>query len=257
VSEAPLVSIVVVTFNAPGFVRKCIEDIRSRTHVPYELIVVDNASEAETRDYLRSVPGIRLIENRENRLWCAACNQGMRAADARAKYLLLLNSDVEILRDDWLELLVAVMESGPRVGLVGPKRNAVPVGPLWGYLDGFCLLIRRSLAEEIGYFDEERWPWSGAPAEFAVAAWSRGWIYKVVHPRDACVFHHEDGSQTPEFKASLKKYPRIRREFAGIMARYGLRPELPWGERWRFLKPLDRWLEKRRFYVARPVGRRP
>ena len=39
---APLVSIVVVTYNAPEYTRLCLEGVLTRTRTPFELIVVDN-----------------------------------------------------------------------------------------------------------------------------------------------------------------------------------------------------------------------
>src|SRR3712207_5653985 len=74
----PLVSIVIVSYNAPEYLRRCLESIRRRTATPHELIVIDNASREETRAYLRSLDFIRLTLNPDNRLWCAGCNQGIR-----------------------------------------------------------------------------------------------------------------------------------------------------------------------------------
>ena len=131
-----LVSIVVVTYNARAYVKKCLETIRALTQSNYELIVVDNASRKETRDYLRGEKGLKLILNKDNRLWCAGCNQGMQAAEPGSPFLLLLNPDVEVLRSDWLEIMVRVMESDPRVGHGGP------VASLFGYRAGVWFLGR-------------------------------------------------------------------------------------------------------------------
>ena len=73
----PLVSIVVVSYNATPYLRRCLESLRARTRPPHEILVVDNASRQETRDYLRSVDFIRPVFNDENRLWCAGCSQGI------------------------------------------------------------------------------------------------------------------------------------------------------------------------------------
>jgi GT2 family glycosyltransferase len=250
---APLVSIVIVTYNALDYVRGCIEGIRSRTSLPYELVVVDNASEAETRDYLKSVPGIRLILNDENRLWCAGCNQGMREVDSRGKYVLLLNSDITIMRDDWLDVMVALMEGEPRVGIVGPVHRRVSVGPVYGFIDGQCMLIRRELLDELGYFDEERWPWGGAAAEFAVAAYAKGWIYKAVHAEDEIVIHHRGKSKTPELKKKIDTLPRAAAQFREIMERYGIRPRVSIFD-WKALpRSLRQSRERTMFYYADPV----
>src|SRR5947209_7869169 len=97
----PAVSIIIVSYNALPYLRRCVASLRARTRVPYELLIIDNASAAETQTYLRSLRSARVTFNEENRLWCAGCNQGLRLASARAPYRLLLNPDVEVLRDDW------------------------------------------------------------------------------------------------------------------------------------------------------------
>src|SRR5262245_48192315 len=83
----PHVSICIVTHNASEHVRRCLESIRRRSHVPYELVVVDNASRPETRELLLSQPDLKLALNDENRLWCAGINQAMGMADERSDYL--------------------------------------------------------------------------------------------------------------------------------------------------------------------------
>ena len=67
--------------------------------------VVDNGSGVETRDYLRCVDGIRLIENEENRLWSPACNQGLSVANG--DYRKLPKRDA-IVTDAWLDQLIAL-----------------------------------------------------------------------------------------------------------------------------------------------------
>jgi len=253
--RAPLVSIVVVTFNAPDYVRLCLQSILTRTRLPHELIVVDNASEGPTRRLLAETTGIRLLQNEENRLWCAASNQGLQAADPRSRLLLLMNSDVEVLRDDWLEVLLTLLASRPDVGLVGPRHNRVSYGPIYGYPDGHCLLLRREVLRDAGgRLDEERWPWFGAPAELTVAAYAHGWRYRVVHPDDRVIHHYGGKSQDSGFRERLNDLPRGRRSFRDIMLRHGVAERTPFWER----KFLPRWLrrvqERRRFYYAPPVG---
>ena len=252
--EPPLVSVTVVTYNALDYVRRCLEGILAVRDVPIELTVVDNASGPETQEYLRGLQGIRLIQNEENRLWCAGVNQGMRASDPRSRFLLLLNSDCEFTRPDWLQLLLKVAESGAKVGMVGPRHNKTPFGPIYGWLDGQCLLIRRELIQEIGYFDDERWPWAGAPLEFTAAAYARGWTYKVVHPADKLLVHHVERSKTPEVRKRLEALPEPQDYVEEVLRRYGLRPAFnPLDHRSspRFIR---RWLQRRRFYYAPPVG---
>jgi len=190
-TPAPKVSIAIVTYNAAEFVRKCLESIRRQTRVAHEVLVVDNASGPETRGYLDSTGWIRLISNGENRLWCPATNQALAAAHPDSKYFLLLNSDVEVIRPDWLERLIAILESGARVGITGTQHNYRPLGPTFGAVDGHCFMVRRELWDdpEIGPLDE-RYPWNGSPYVFTARAWSRGYIYRLHPPRPRLLIHH-------------------------------------------------------------------
>jgi glycosyltransferase involved in cell wall biosynthesis len=47
-----LSSIVILTYNQLEYIKLCIESIRKYTAVPYEIIIVDNASNDGTVEYL-------------------------------------------------------------------------------------------------------------------------------------------------------------------------------------------------------------
>jgi GT2 family glycosyltransferase/2-polyprenyl-3-methyl-5-hydroxy-6-metoxy-1,4-benzoquinol methylase/tetratricopeptide (TPR) repeat protein len=178
-----MTSIILVTFNELPYTKICLDSLRLRTDEPYELIVVDNGSTDGTVDYLRAQSDIRLIENKENRGFPAAVNQGLSVA--KGEQLLLLNNDT-ILTTGWLRRMLDVLDSDPQIGLVGPTSNNVgseqqiPVdyrhlndldGFAWtrhaqlvaanepliqetDRLIGFCLLFRRSVLDAVGLLDE-------------------------------------------------------------------------------------------------------
>jgi GT2 family glycosyltransferase len=243
-TESPFVSIVIVTFNAHAYVQRCLDSLRKLTRTPYELIVIDNASREETRDYLRSQTGFKLVLNEENRLWARGCNQGMAAADPRAPYLLLLNPDVEIIRADWLDIMIRVMESEPRVGLVGTHHRYSGVGPVWGSLDGHCLMFRREMVDQLGPMDAERFPMGGGPSLYAIRAFKAGWIYKALHPQDKILVHHGKKSREDAQGEAYKKIARP--DYVALLKEEGISPEYPSALR----KSLDR-----RFAAIRNLGR--
>jgi GT2 family glycosyltransferase len=243
-TERPLVSIIIVTFNAREYVQKCLTSVRAMTRTPHELIVIDNASREETREYLRGESGFKLVLNDENLLWCRACNQGMELADPRAPFLLLLNPDVEIVRSDWIDILIRVMESDARVGMVGTLHRYSGVGPVWGSLDGHCLMFRRTMFEGLGPMDAERFPMAGAPSLYAIRAFKAGWIYKALHPKDKILIHHGDKSREDTSAQSYKKKPRA--SHVDLLIEEGIAPEYPTKLR----RSLDR-----RFAAIRNFGR--
>jgi GT2 family glycosyltransferase len=247
-AQPPLVSIVIVTHNARDYAEKCLNTIRAMTKVPYEVIVVDNASQQATRTYLRDEKGINLILNEENRLWCHACNQGIEATDKRAVYLLLLNPDVEVLRPDWLEIMIQVMESDPRVGLVGPQHRYSGVGPVWGALAGHCILLRREMVTQLGRMDCDRFPMGGGPEFYAIRAYKAGWTYKVLHPKDKIVIHHEAKSRQDIDSEPYTKKPRP--SYVALLHEVGIVPQYPTKLR-RSLDRRFRWIRNyARFYDA-------
>ncbi len=220
---APLVSIVTVTFNAPEYVRRCLASIEALTREPHETIVVDNASDAPTRAVLaeRAAAGrIRLIQNESNVLWAAGCNQGLAACDAGSRYVLLLNPDCEVLREDWIARLAAVLSDDPRVGVTGIALNFKRIGPVYGCVDGQCFFMRREAFDEVGPLDAERYPWNGAPFDWCARAFARGWTYRRCGNDPPFLVHH--GHKSVE--ASGRDHPWRRIDVEEMYRRAGLEP---------------------------------
>jgi glycosyltransferase involved in cell wall biosynthesis len=253
--DTPVVSIVVVTYNALDYALQCFEGVLQHTSLPFELIVVDNASKAETLEYLRRLPAIRLIENMENKLWAAGCNDGIAAAHPDSKYVLLLNSDTHIRRTDWLNVLVQVMERGPNVAQVGTKHIRRGYGPVYGWPDGSVLLIRREMFAQFGPLDHVRWPWAGSTAEQMTAAFTRGWIYKIIHPKDRLVKHFMNKSFEDDTRKRLRQYPDPKALYLDTLQRHGIAPKRAM-ESFCWLQPFARVFDWWRFYYTPRQTRR-
>ncbi len=249
-SASPLVSIVAVTFNASDYVRRFLDSVETRTHLPYELIVVDNASDAPTRRLLaeRSAAGkIRLLQNEDNRLWAKACNQGIAACGADSKFVLLVNPDCEALADDWIQRLIAVLDDDPTVGVTGIALNWKRIGPVFGAVDGQCFFMRRAALDAVGPFDAERYPWNGAPFDWCARAFAKGWIYRRAANRPPFLVHH--GHKSVE--ASGKEHPWRPVDVEDMIRRAGLAPTRP--------HRLSVWLRRRfgaPFFFEPRSGRR-
>ncbi|EQM70303.1 glycosyltransferase [Pseudomonas tohonis] len=122
----PKLSIVVVTYNNVALTRGCIDSlIRDTTYPNYELIIIDNASSDDSRNYLRFLArtrkNVRIQLNDHNLGFAAANNQGLEMADGQ--FLLLLNNDT-VVPKGWVDPLLRHLED-PAIGLVGPLTNAV------------------------------------------------------------------------------------------------------------------------------------
>ena len=77
-----VVSIIIPVFNKVELTQQCLTHLAQVTHgVPWEVVIVDNASTDETARFLSSLEGdVRIIRNDENLGFAKACNQGARVA---------------------------------------------------------------------------------------------------------------------------------------------------------------------------------
>jgi len=237
-SDYGLTSIVIVTHNQLDYTRKCLDSLRLLTDEPYELIVVDNGSTDGSVEYLRALPGVRLIENAANRGFPAAVNQGI--AVSTGNQVLLLNNDT-ILNTGWLGRLLRALHSDPAIGLAGPCSNCVSGaqqvetryegladldGFAWDWgkardgltvdvsrLVGFCLLIKRAVIDSIGLLDEQFGVGCYDDDDYTLRAIQAG--YRAVIAADAFVHHF--GARTflgigADYSAVMRENERRFRE---------------------------------------------
>lgn len=112
-----MADIVIPTRMGRAWLPGCLAALRAQTAPPGQIIVVDNASEDGSAEWLAAQPdpNLRVIRNAANAGFAAACNQGIRASDAA--FVALLNDDTEP-EPRWLEQLLAGAQSSSRVGSV-------------------------------------------------------------------------------------------------------------------------------------------
>jgi GT2 family glycosyltransferase len=130
----PLVSIVVLNRDGADHLRHLLAGLVERTDYPdLELILVDNASDDDSLDFIRAVEApfpISILANPHNESFSDGCNQGAELASG--ELLLFLNNDIEPFEPGWLRELVACLaRSGAgAVGatLIEPDRAVEPFG---------------------------------------------------------------------------------------------------------------------------------
>ncbi|MBI5416532.1 glycosyltransferase [Candidatus Poribacteria bacterium] len=179
-----LVSIVILTFNQIEYTKECIDSIIKHTPESHEIIFIDNGSTDGTVEWIKDLTKknkkYKLIDNGKNLGFARGSNQGITASSG--EYILLLNNDV-VVTENWLSGMLECLNRAPDIGFVGPMSNYVS-GPqkvinanfdktdkLQDYASafrnknrnrqiqirrivGFCMLMKRSLAGEIGLLDE-------------------------------------------------------------------------------------------------------
>lgn len=114
-------SIIIVSFNTKDVLDECIISIKnSDTRSSYEIIVIDNNSQDGSVEMLEQKhPDVKLIRNKENRLFAIANNQGAQISSG--EYLFLLNSDT-LVYDNNIDKMVQYFDSlDSNIVCIGPK----------------------------------------------------------------------------------------------------------------------------------------
>lgn len=192
--ERPLVSIIIPTKDQLPVLQRCVESLLERTaYANYELLIIDNASETqEAKAWLAGVEQmgadkVRVLRYPHPFNYSAINN--MAAREARGEYLVLLNNDTAIISESWLDELLnhalrpevgivgakllypdgRIQHAGVVLGLRGPADHPFIGEPMdaSGYMQRLqvdqnysavtaaCLMIRKSIYEEVGGLDEE------------------------------------------------------------------------------------------------------
>lgn len=92
-------SIIIINYNTFTLTCKCIASVHEKLlDVEYEIILVDNASqECDPQLFTTKFPGIKLIVSAVNNGFAGGNNMGL--TKATGEYILLLNSDTELLNN--------------------------------------------------------------------------------------------------------------------------------------------------------------
>jgi N-acetylglucosaminyl-diphospho-decaprenol L-rhamnosyltransferase len=111
------VTVIIVNWNTADLARRCIESVAATTSVPWEIVVVDNASSDDSVTVIRtSFPWVRLVQNSSNLGFARANNQVLRAAGA--EFVLLLNPDT-VVHNHAIDGMVGFLRERPRAAAVG------------------------------------------------------------------------------------------------------------------------------------------
>ena len=231
------VDIIIPAYNQLALVQQCIRSIlKAECETPKEIIVIDDAStDPEMKPFLAKLAAssiIKLFTNKQNLGFTRSVNFGM--ALHKDRDVLLLNSDT-IVYGRWLDCILAAAYSRDRVASVNPLTtqrgshiSCYPglVKPYEGTLEvsdedlnrfaielnsrkyvdvhttvGFCMYIRRSAIQDIGYFDAINFPVAyGEESDFCYRALKAGWCHLIAG--DVFVTHLE-GKSFSDRKAQL------------------------------------------------------
>lgn len=113
-------SVIIVNYNVCYFLEQCLCSVlRAAGGISTEIIVVDNASQDESRKFLPDrFPEVRFIWNENNAGFGRANNQALQIA--KGDYLLLLNPDT-LLPENVLKVCLNFFASHPDAGALGMR----------------------------------------------------------------------------------------------------------------------------------------
>jgi len=173
----PLVSIIIPCYNQGRFLDTAIRSALAQSHQDVEVIVINDGSTDETEQVASRYehdPRFHLI-NQSNSGLPAARNRGIR--ESNGLFLNFLDSD-DWLESDMVRSLVAILDENPSIGFAycdiqivpadDSSENPYSVGKarqvingdifdsliIGGYFPPQTVLIRRSVLDKIGNFDE-------------------------------------------------------------------------------------------------------
>jgi len=113
-----------------------------------------------------------------------------RALETDAQYIVYIVDDVRITQQGWLKRMIEVLDSDPKLGMATPsgKCRSVQGGGRPGMrpkvilipnMSFFCVVIKRTLMEDIGLLDESYIHY-GSDNDYCMRANARGWKFAWV-----------------------------------------------------------------------------
>lgn len=195
-SNRPLISVVLPTRNRAHLLPRAIASVLGQTYRNLELIVVNDASTDATAEVLAGIgdPRLRVIHREVNKGAAAARNAGI--ADAVGEFVSFQDDDDYWLVQKLEKQVAALMAPGQTAGwclssyirlepgtdmyIGGPwyisqldySKGIGRGGPDWSLIATPGWLVRRSLLQETGAFDERIRSWDDW--ELGLRLWARG-----------------------------------------------------------------------------------
>ncbi len=226
------VSVIIPNYQGEKFIRGCLDSLRQQTFTDFKVIVVDNLSPDGSADIVEKEYGdVTLLRLSDNFGFSRAVNEGIKISDT--PYVILLNNDTKA-DPSFVERLVSAIREDDRIFSVSAKMlNMSEPDKIDGAGDLYCALgwafsrgrdkkasryekkcdifascggaaiYRRSVLDEIGWFDEFHFAYL---EDVDIGYRARIMGYRNVYEPGAKVLHYGSGvsgSRHNDFKVRL------------------------------------------------------
>lgn len=232
-SDKPQVSIIIPTKDNLKLLQACIESIQTKSsYKNYEIIIVDNNSKKEeTKRYLNTLKH-KVLSYPQPFNFSSINN--LAVTNAKGEHVIFLNDDTQVISQHWIERMLEHSVK-PNVGAVGalllyPNNTIQHVGVLIGVggiaihafeglpkenqgykglvhqvrecsaVTGACLMIKKSLFEQVGGFDEH-FAYSFNDVDICLRLREKG--YLIIYTPHAVLYHH--GTSTRPYTEDEKE----------------------------------------------------
>ncbi len=242
----PDVSVIIPAYGKVRYTLRCLKSVAAAARdVSVEVIVAEDASGDPDIGILRQVEGAVLHENRENLGFLKSCNAAAKLA--QGTFLYFLNNDTE-LQPAAIDALVELARVRPDAGVVGSKLvypdgllqeaggivwsdgstanygwRDDPLKPQYNYVreadyvSGASLLVRKTLWDSLGGFDEAFAPAYYEDTDFSFRVRRAG--LKVLYQPRSIVVHHEGVSHRKKKNTAIGS--RLNENRERFVARWG------------------------------------
>ncbi len=224
-SDKLLISIIIPTKGNVKLLKSCIESIENiSSYKNYEILVIDNGDKKEeAKKYLN---GIKYKVLTYDKPFNFSRINNFAVTSARGEHIIFLNDDTSVISQDWMECMLEY-STKPNVGAVGallfyPNDTIQHAGVLIGIggitshafeglprndqgykglvqivrecsaVTGACLMIKKSLFEQVGKFDENL-AYSFNDVDLCLRLRENG--YSIIYTPYAQLYHHGTASR--------------------------------------------------------------
>lgn len=226
-----MIDIVIPNYNGNRYLKECIDSLHTQRYSNFRIIIIDNASTDSDYVWLNNYPNIIFKKLDKNYGFDKAVNEGIKLSSS--EYIVLLNNDT-VAKENWLEELIKYIDQDKNIFSVCSKmiryddKNLIDdagdeynlLG--WGYKRGDgqpissytkteevfsscagAAIYRRSILDEIGYFDEHFFAYM---EDIDISYRAKIYGYKNIYCADANIYHigsATSGSRYNTFKVKL------------------------------------------------------